>query len=379
MELLSICFSPSRINSTVLLLGCLIIFGCQKEPHSTTNSAQNGNAFAENFSIETYSDYQLLTVRDAFEGSQDSFQYVLYENEKPADYPNATFIKLPIKKAVCMSTTHLAMLQALGESNSVVAVAGQIYDNALAKKVKEGRIKNLGDGTGLNYELLIDLEPDVVFTFGVSDAASFQKIKTLGLKPVIISEFRDVSPMARAEWLRFFAAFYKKENVADSLFSAITTNYNEIKDLAQKVEKQPTVFTGVPFQGTWYVPSGESFVAQFIADAGGNYLWKDKKGSMSLTLDFEAVFGKAFDADKWLDVGYVFSKNDVLKMDKRFGQFKAFGANEMYNYTAKVSESGSFDIYESAVVRPDLVLRDFVKALHPSLIKEDFVYYERFE
>ena len=363
---------------TLLFLGCLLLVSCQKEQGSTNDISQNDNAFAENFSIQTYSDYKILTVKDAFENSRDSFQYVLYENEKPNNYPNATFVKLPIRKAVCMSTTHLAMLEALGESASIVAVAGQVYNKKLQERVKNGNIKNLGDGTGLNYELLVDLEPDVVFTFGVSDAASFQKIKTLGLQPVIISEFRDASPMARAEWLRFFAAFYKKETVADSLFSEVTTNYNHIKDLAQKVKKQPTVFTGVPFQGTWYVPSGESFVAQFIADAGGNYLWKDKKGTMSLTLDFEAVFGKASDADKWLDVGYVFSKNDVAKMDKRFAQFKAFGANEMYNYTAKVSESGGFDIYESAVVRPDLVLRDFVKALHPELVKEDFVYYERF-
>ena len=361
------------------LLFILCFSHCQNQEKEEEPKAERNiyARFAENFDIETFGDYILLTVRDAFEGSDEAFEYVLYKKEKPEDYPDATFIKLPIKKAVCMSTTHAAFLSAINMEDAIVAVAGNLYDEKLQAKVKNGEIKNLGDGTNLNYELLLDLEPDVVFTFGVSDAASFNKIKSLGLTPVIVSEFRDVTPQARAEWIKFFAAFFGQEKMAELQFKMINTNYQNTKNIASTAEKQPTVFTGVPFQGTWFVPSGENFVAQFIADANGDYLWKDKKGSMSLALDFEAVFGKAADADKWLDVGYVFSKSDVSKMDKRFEQFSAFQTGEMYNYTAKVSNTGGFDYYESAVVRPDLVLRDFVKALHPDLIEEDFYYYEK--
>ena len=42
-----------------------------------------------------------------------------------------------------------------------------------------------------------------------------------------------------------------------------------------------------------------------------------------------------------------------------------------------VSVSYTHLYYESAVVNPDLVLRDLVKIFHPELVAEDFVYYKQ--
>lgn len=41
-------------------------------------------------------------------------------------------------------------------------------------------------------------------------------------------------------------------------------------------------------------------MGQLIADAGGRYLWADRKESGSLALDLESVFAKASKADIWI-------------------------------------------------------------------------------
>lgn len=363
------------MKNTLLVLIILLIISCQEAEQSKTVEAEN-NEYAQNFSIETFDNYKILTVKNAWEGSKETFRYVLYKNEKPA-IDNATFIKLPIKKVACLSSTHTAFLKNLQEEKTVKAVSLDLYDSTFQNKVESGEIKKIGDGMTINYETLIDVEPDVVFTFGVSDGSSVNKIKSLGMTPVIIAEFRETHPLAKAEWERFFAAFFDKEALASQHFKSTSDEYSKIKNVVQSQKNQPKVFTGVPFQGIWYVPSGSSTVGQYIADAGGDYLWKDKTGVMSLELDFEVVFDKAQNAEKWLDVGFVFSKKDVATKDKRFQEFQAFQKDEMYNYSKRVSEKGIFDYYESGVIYPHLILKDFAKAFYPELFENDeFEYYE---
>lgn len=41
------------------------------------------------------------------------------------------------------------------------------------------------------------------------------------------------------------------------------------------------------------------------------------------------------------------------------------------------TQPGGNDYYESAVVNPDIVLRDLVKIFHPELVQEECVYYKQ--
>jgi len=112
---------------------------------------------------------------------------------------------------------------------------------------------------------------------------------------------------------------------------------------------------GMGFSGNWYVPGGASYVANHISDAGGTYIWQENKDKSSLQLDFETVYEKAQD-------------------------FKALKNNELYNGSRRVSPRGGYDIYESAVVQPDVVLKDLIKAFHPELLPEHaFFYYEKLD
>ena len=359
---------------SVLMLICCI--SCQSEEVKEQEDTRS-NQFAENFNITELDDYKIVEVNNLLDNSNDSYKYVLYKNERPKDIDNAIFIKLPIKSAACLSTTHIAMMAELGAGEIIKGGTNTnlIYNNSVTEQVKNEKVKELGFEGNLNYETLLDLNPDIVFTYGLSDLNQVKKLKSLGLKPVVVAEFREKTPLARAEWIKFFAAFLEKESEAMTIFNQVKTEYTSLSKQVTEVEKRPTVFTGIPFQGVWYVPTGESYLAQYIHDAGGDYLWKDSKGSLSLSLDLEAIFAKAQNADKWLDVGFVFSKADVEKSDQRMTNFEAFRTNEMYNYTERVNANGGFDIYESAIVYPNIVLKDFVKILQPQLLPEHKLYY----
>ena len=56
---------------------------------------------------------------------------------------------------------------------------------------------------------------------------------------------------------------------------------------------------------------------------------------------------------------------------------RCFKNGEVYNNNARTNTAGGNDYYESAVVNPDIVLRDLVKIFHPELVQEECVYYKQ--
>jgi iron complex transport system substrate-binding protein len=134
----------------------------------------------------------------------------------------------------------------------------------------------------------------------------------------------------------------------------------------------------MPFKGSWFVPAGESYMAQFLRDAGANYKWSDSKGTGSLALNFETVAPEALTADYWLNVGYVDTKADIAAKDQRFTSFNPFKTDRVYNNNKQVNDIGSNDYWESGAVKPQLVLADMIRILHPELLPDhSLMYYKQ--
>ena len=72
---------------------------------------------------------------------------------------------------------------------------------------------------------------------------------------------------------------------------------------------------GLPFKDTWFISPGNSFISKLIADAGGDYLWKDTKSSVSMPFGLENVYMKALNADYWLNIGTVKTRNEISAVD----------------------------------------------------------------
>jgi iron complex transport system substrate-binding protein len=177
----------------------------------------------------------------------------------------------------------------------------------------------------------------------------------------------ETSLLARAEWIRFVAAFYDKEKLADSLFTGIDKRYNEIKTKAAQVRNKPNIMEGSNFRGTWYMPSGRNYMGKLIVDAGANYFYANDTTAGSLPLNVETVLKNFAQTDVWLNCNFK-SIDDLVKADPKHGLFRPVKLRQVYNFNKRLLPSTANDFWESAVARPDLLLSDMIAILHPELM-----------
>lgn len=339
--------------------------------------------YGQNFSLSGEGGYKVLRAWNFWKGAADTLTYVLYPRGQtpPAGYSGATMVPMPLRKVVCLSTTQVAMLSFLDADTLICGVAGAdyIFDEKVRRRIDLGLVAEVGDGPKLNLERIAALQPDLVLAFGMGDAGDVgPRLAKLGIPVALTAEYLEATPLGRAEWVRFMGAFVDKDSLALSRYLAVASEYESLLKLNEARENRPTVMVGAPDRGTWYVPGGKSFVAQLVQDAGGRYLWADNEERGSLALGFEGVFSRAQDADIWLDVVFADNLGALAANDRRVRNFKAFQNEDVYNYVLRRSPGGGYDIFESGVVNPHLVLKDFIKMFMPEEFPDhQFVYYKR--
>ena len=207
---------------------------------------------------------------------------------------------------------------------------------------------------------------------------TLEKLGQLGIPAVFCGEYLEPHPLGKAEWIRFFSLFYEKEDQAASFFEDIDSAYNTLAHLTSELSSRPRVLSGLPWKDTWYMAGGESFAAKLMEDAGGDYLWKDNPSTQAVPLDLESVYLRAVDADIWINPGAARSLEDIMELDERFGDLKVQKSAQVFNNDARSNAAGGNDYWESATVRPDLVLADLIGVFHPGLLTDHrFVYYRQ--
>ena len=243
-------------------------------------------------------------------------------------------------------------------------------------RINQGLIKELGKNEDLNTESLLDLNPDVIIGFAIDNHyKTLKTIKKTGIPLVYNGDWTESSPLAKAEWIKFFGAFYNKDSLANELFSVIESDYLNAKKIAFNAKSKPTVLSGAMYKDVWYLPQGKSWAAQFIADANGDYLWKETKGTGSHSLSLESVLDKAEHAEIWIGPSYYTNLIQLKEAHAVYQFFDAYKTNNVYSFTNKVGETGGLIYFELGPNRPDLVLKDIIKILHPELLHEHTLYF----
>jgi iron complex transport system substrate-binding protein len=283
---------------------------------------------------------------------------------------------------ITLSTTHIAMIRSLDESGSIRGISGAdlVYDTAMIRRIGEGEVIDVGYERTLNYELIVSLQPDVLFLYGVESSIReiSDKLVEMGIPVVFCGDYLEEHPLGKAEWLRFFSLFFHRESEADSLFDRIDSSYRALTLMTDSLEERPSVLTGLPWKDTWYMAGGDSYAARLIEDAGGRFLWEDSQSSEAIPLNIESVFSRAVGADVWINPGAAASLKDLVRFDERFSSLGVVKQGRVYNNNARLNPSGGNDYWESGAVRPDLVLADMIKIFHPDLMEDHrFRYYRK--
>ena len=339
--------------------------------------------YAQNFTLEYKDGYKLLTVLVPWSGAAEPVQYALVPagQADPEGIGDAMIVYTPVESFVSLSTTYLPFLEQIDELASLVAVdnGAYIYNPDVRTWIEAGAVYEVGSGAVINVERLVDLHPDLIMTSasGFADYDSHPQLLEAGLKVVINSDYLEQDPLGRAEWGKFLAAFFDKEVEADTLFDAMVERYQEAKELTTGLTERKSVFANTAYEGSWYMPGGESYIANLLADAGADYIFSDIEGSGAQPLDFEVVLERAKDADVWVNVGGLPDLAALAAMDGRYADFAAFEQGQVYTYSKRMTDLGAVDYFESGVAAPDVILRDLIKAFYPDLLPEhEFFYYQ---
>ena len=374
------------LRSLILIALTALILSCSNdndEADSVSIKTDSSSIrYAKNFKVYREGDHKIIEVLEPFPGATKSAKYRLVpRNTEPTNIKySETIIKVPVQSLVCTSTTHIAPLDMLNVSDKLVGFPSTQYISSknVRKQVDNGITIELGKDSDLNLELLMDLSPELLMSYSMTgDYSKLTPIERIGIPTVMNAEFLEETPLGRAEWIKFIALFFNKEELADSIFNEIESNYLNTIEQVGSAEKQPTVMSGVVYGDIWYTPGGQSWAAKFFKDAGANYLWQSDSTSGSIPLSFESVYEKAQNAEYWIGIANYFSNEELKAQDNRYANFGSYKSGNLFTYNARAIENGGNDYFESGYSRPDIILNDLVKILHPKVLLDHELYYFR--
>jgi len=366
----------SIFQKTLLLFLMISLLGCNqnKKVNSLVPIAVlNQVYYAKGLSIFKYPGYSIVKVENPWPNASKSYTYILHEKNGiiPDSLKQNTIISVPVKTIVVTSTTHIPSLEMLGVENSLIGFPNTNYISSfkVRKQIDARKVRDVGNDQSLNTEVLIDLAPDVIIGHGIdNNNPTLDNLQKSGLKVLLNGDWNEQTPLGKAEWIKFFGVLYDQNDKANAIFKFIESEYKKTTLLALKETTKPTVLSGAIFENHWYLPQGNSWFAQVIKDASAHYLWEETKGTGSLSLSFETVFDRAQNADYWIGLGEFTALNEMTESNPHYKEFKAFKNKNIYSYSTKKGSKGGVLFYELAPNRPDLVLKDILKIIHPELL-----------
>ena len=323
----------------------------------------------------------LIQVFNPWQGSKEvEMSYFISRNgeQAPTGFTGPT-IPAGAKRIVCMSSSYIAMLDALGQVNRIVAVSGIDYVSNPYILAHKDSIKDMGPE--MNYELLLGLKPDIVLLYGIGDAqtAITDKLKELSIPYIYMGEYLEESPLGKAEWMVVLSELTDSREKGIEIFSEIPKRYLSLKALTESVGQCPTVMFNMPWNDSWAMPSTKSYMAQLVADAGAEYIYKENSSNSSTPIGLETAYGLIQKADYWINVGSATSLDELKTVNPKFADAKAVRERTVYNNNLRLTPTGGNDYWESAVVHPDMVLRDLIHIFHPELVPDSLYYYRHLE
>lgn len=364
----------SIITKLLSLFLITLFFGCKYETNSApTIATENTVQYAKGFSLNNYEGYSVVTVQNPWPKATKTYTYILKEKTGiiPDSLQHNIIINVPVKKIVVTSTTHIPSLEMLNEEKSLIGFPNLNYISSekVRALIDAKKVKELGNNHDLNTEVLLNLQPNVIIGYGIdNNNPTLDNLQKSGLKIMLNGDWNEETPLGKAEWIKFFGALYGKQKEANKIFEDIEKEYLKTISIAQKATKTPSILAGDMFEDRWYLPKGTSWGSLLLKEAKGNYLWQETSGTGSLSLSFEAVFEKAKKADIWITSGQFSSLKEMTDMNPHYAQFDAFKNKNVYSFSGKKGKTGGILYYELAPNRPDIVLKDIVKILHPELL-----------
>jgi iron complex transport system substrate-binding protein len=337
--------------------------------------------YAQLIEVVRHQGYTEVNIKNPWKEGKILHRYQLVSHsaaEMPDAANQATVVRIPLQRSVIFTSVHAALMQQLGGEDQVAGVADLKYMKVpfVQEGVQQGRIMDCGDGMSPLVEKIIDTQADGILLSPFENSGGYGRLEEINIPLIECAEYMEQSPLARAEWLRFYGILYGKEHEADSLFALVDSSYQALKaqvsedagianGSAQSKRSNPLVLMDKQTGSVWYVPGGRSTIGRMLQDAQCRYPFATDEHSGSLPLSFETILEKCGDADVWLlryDSNKPITRRQLLNEQPGYTQLRPAQTGEIYGCNVQTSM-----FYEESPFRPDLLLQDFIHILHPDI------------
>ena len=327
----------------------------------------------------------ILKVFDPWQGAEntETMLFLARDGERAPEGFEGQRVEAGAKRIVCLSSTHVAMLDALGETDRVVGVSGRDYVSNEYVSSHPDAVADIGFDGNIDYERLLAQRPDLVLLYGVNGASGMEpKLREMGIPFCYIGEYLEESPLGKAEWLVAVAETIDRREEGERAFAPIPERYEALKAKVAESAARPKVMINAPYGDSWFMASAESYVARLIADAGGDYIYRENTSNRSLPIDLEKAYLLASGADVWINAGSFRTLAEFRARLPKFAGVPCVRRGEIYNCDRRTNAAGGNDYWESGVVRPDVVLHDLIAVFHPEALDaadREMHYYRKLE
>jgi iron complex transport system substrate-binding protein len=318
--------------------------------------------------VDYHGHYKLVTF--VSNSVHERLRYLLVQRGTPVPthYPGALVYEVPARQFALASYRYGGAADLLGVTDRLIA-----FRRRIATTPSIVRLIDQGLSDDFSPERMAALDPDVVISYyaNASLSTSMNPYVPLGIREVSMAEHLEPTPLAMAEWIKFFAMFFNREAAAQRHFAAVESRYRQLAARVLDVGYHPTVALNVPFRGRWQIAGGRNALARLIADAGGTYLFADDPSAASIRdVSFERALDRSLDADAWLvdaessgrrDLAHTIFSDPVLADAPAVRQGRVWVFN--------LDPGGVRNPYwDQALPHPDRLLADLVHILHPSVV-----------
>ncbi|MBI9034158.1 MAG: ABC transporter substrate-binding protein [Bacteroidales bacterium] len=374
-----------RYFPNIIWLLMLLVVGCNTDQKRAVES--NGNQknqiispeFAQWYSIEVYAEYKKLIIKDPWSEKDVLAEYYLVpRGHTPTIDSLAVKIDVPVQKVVSLTSAYIGFLKELGslEVLSGISDKSHVYSAQVHHQVDQGKTFEFGEEYNLQWENLIQHNPDALFVTAFPGRNPIEQYHNMGINAVYLVGWQEKTPLARAEWIKVIGLFTGKEKEADFLFEKIKAEYKRLNNLTQGLPR-PKVLDGFTFKNIWYLPGGQSYKACFYKDAGSDYIYNDDPEYGDIIKDFETIIEDGHQAPIWFYPRM--SDRDIRTVmdEDQLQVFKAFRDQQIYYQDARLNPEGGNEYWEKGPARPDLVLKDLISIFHPDILPEHKLYFFR--
>lgn len=357
----------ARTFFTFFALVLMLSLGACRNSNQSVDreSEREGLKEAKLLSISQKKGYTKVEIINPWDTTTLLQTYLLVprDSELPNELPEGTVVRTPVQNVLVYSSVHSSVMDELGASSAVRGVCDAQYfnDKKIATGLANGTITNCGNSMQPTIEKVIQMNPDAILLSPYQNA-SYGQIEKLKIPIIQCADYMEFTPLGRAEWIKFYGELLGERDLADKIYNKVVADYNNVREMvSHKKLSKPVVLTENVISGIWNVPGGQSYMAQFIKDAGGNYPWADDKNTGSLTLDFNQVLVKAQNADIWLLKSPAIRTLADLKASYPLNEkIKAYQTGNVY-----VCDTNTSHFFDRFPFHPEVLLMEYFKIFHP--------------